>query len=214
LALIGEQVNELGLCRDQSSGGLVSNITGALKGLTVRGNQTNSSSPKPETQGEAFMTKNLRAQITIAAVALGCSVLSSQAESPVKLGELTCMVSEVDQKLLKTHVVLDCAYVDVNGNNAGNYQGQIDRTGLDIGNMKTEQFTWVVSTLGDPADTKIAGTYIGAAAGASVGAGAGGNYLAGGFDGKISLQPLSVESESGFGVSLAGQKLVLEQVAN
>jgi hypothetical protein len=106
--------------------------------------------------------------------------------------------------------VLDCAYIDVNGNNAGKYQGKIDRAGLDIGNMKTEQFTWVVSTLGDPADAKIAGTYIGAAAGASVGAGAGGNYLTGGFEGKISLQPLSAESKSGFGVSLAGQKLVLE----
>ena len=82
----------------------------------------------------------------------------------------------------------------------------------NVDNMETEKFTWVVSTLGDPADAKIAGTYIGAAAGASAGAGAGGNYLTGGFEGKISLHPFSVESKSGFGVSLAGQKLVLEEV--
>ena len=158
------------------------------------------------------MTQNLKAVIIMAGVAVGLTLSSAQAESPVKLGELTCMVGEVDKKLLKTHIVLDCTYVDVNGNNAGTYQGQIDRTGLDVGNMETEKFTWVVSTLGDPADAKIAGTYIGAAAGASAGAGAGGNYLTGGFEGKISLQPFSVESKSGFGVSLAGQKFVLEEV--
>ena len=158
------------------------------------------------------MSKNLNAVLAIASVTTVLAVSSAQAESAVKLGELNCMVSETDETLLQTHIVLDCTYVDVNGNNAGTYQGQIDRTGLDVGNMETEKFTWVVSTLGDPADAKIAGTYIGAAAGASAGAGAGGNYLTGGFEGKISLQPFSVESKSGFGVSLAGQKFVLEEV--
>ncbi|MGD9293409.1 MAG: DUF992 domain-containing protein [Roseobacter sp.] len=158
------------------------------------------------------MTKNLNAVLAIASVTTVLAVSSAQAESAVKLGELNCMVSETDETLLQTHIVLDCTYVDANGNNAGTYQGQIDRTGLDVGNMETEKFTWVVSTLGDPADAKIAGTYIGAAAGASAGAGAGGNYLTGGFQGKISLQPYSAETRSGFGVSLAGQKLVLEEV--
>ena len=158
------------------------------------------------------MTKNLNAVLAIASVTTVLAVSSAQAESAVKLGELNCMVSETDETLLQTHIVLDCTYVDANGINAGTYQGQIDRTGLDVGNMETEKFTWVVSTLGDPADAKIAGTYIGAAAGASAGAGAGGNYLTGGFQGKISLQPYSAETRSGFGVSLAGQKLVLEEV--
>jgi hypothetical protein len=158
------------------------------------------------------MSKNLNAVLAIASVTTVLAVSSAQAESAVKLGELNCMVSETDETLLQTHIVLDCTYVDANGNNAGTYQGQIDRTGLDVGNMETEKFTWVVSTLGDPADAKIAGTYIGAAAGASAGAGAGGNYLTGGFQGKISLQPYSAETRSGFGVSLAGQKLVLEEV--
>ena len=133
-----------------------------------------------------------------------------QANSPVKLGELNCQVSNYDDGILKTEIILACEYVDANGINAGDYKGTISRTGLDVGNIKTDQFTWIVSTLGDPADAKIAGTYIGATAGASAGAGAGGNYLTGGFEGKISLQPLSAESKSGFGVSLAGQKLVLE----
>ncbi len=160
-----------------------------------------------------MVTKH-KAAIMSVAVALGIPLASLHAGSPVKLGELKCMVTEVDKKPLKRQIVLDCAYVDVKGNNAGSYRATIARAGLGMGNMTTEQLTWLVSTLGDPSDAKIAGTYFGAAAGASVGAGLGGNYLTGGFEGKISLQPLSAEGKSGFGVSLSGQKLVLEEVEN
>ena len=152
---------------------------------------------------------------TIAAVTCAAVIsfaVTVTADSAVKLGELNCQVAEYDDGLLKTEITLDCSYIDANGNNAGAYKGKIDRTGVDVGNIKTEMFTWVVSTLGAPADAKIAGTYIGATGGASAGAGAAANYLTGGFEGKISLQPLSAESKSGFGVSLAGQKLLLEEV--
>lgn len=155
---------------------------------------------------------------TVIVVALVASVSAalvspSMAASPVKIGELTCKVSSEDDKLLQNSIVLACSYVDVGGNNAGLYDGTIERAGIDLGTIQSEQFTWVVSTLGDPADAKIAGTYFGATAGASAGAGAAGNYLTGGFDGKISLQPLSAETKSGFGVSLAGQKLVLKSAS-
>ena len=154
---------------------------------------------------------------TVTAIALSATVAlvtPGIAASPVKLGELACEVSSEDDKLLRNSIVLACSYIDVGGNNAGSYKGTIERAGLDIGTIKSEQFTWIVSTLGDPADAKIAGTYVGATAGASAGAGAAGNYLTGGFDGKISLQPLSAETKSGIGISLAGQKLVLEEVGS
>lgn len=158
------------------------------------------------------MTKKLSAAFVASILAAGATTLPANAETPVKLGEMNCQVTEYDDKILSTDIVLACSYVDVNGNNAGNYKGTIGRTGLDIGNIKTEKFVWIVSTVGDPEDAKVAGTYIGATAGASAGAGAGANYLTGGFQGKISLQPLSAETKSGFGLSLSGQKLVLEEV--
>ena len=134
------------------------------------------------------------------------------ATSPIKLVELNCEVSSEDGKLLSNSVILACSYIDVGGDNAGSYAGTIERAGLDIGTIKSEQFTWIISTMGDLGDAKIAGTYFGATAGASAGAGAAGNYLTGGFEGKISLQPLSAESKSGIGISLAGQMLVLEEI--
>lgn len=165
-------------------------------------------------QMEQTMVKRTNLTMAAAFLATVIATVSAQAASPVKLGQLNCRVADSGGSLLRKEIVLDCTYIDVNGNNAGTYKGTIGRTGLNIGNIKTEQFTWIVGTVGDPGDAKIAGTYIGAAAGASAGAGAGANYLTGGFQGKISLQPLSAESKSGFGVSLAGQKLVLEEVGS
>ena len=128
------------------------------------------------------------------------------------MGELKCTVDETNKSLFKTHMVMACDYVDVNGNNAGKYEASVNRTGLKVGWAKTKEMAWIVTTLGDETDVKIAGTYVGANAGASVGAGAGANYLVGGFNGKISLQPWSVEGKSGVGLELGGQKLELKEL--
>ena len=155
------------------------------------------------------MTNKISSAIAVLSVVAGFAVSPALAASPVKLGQLDCVVNSTEKKLFKSEVVLDCTYADVNGNNAGSYKGSIDRTGLDIGNIKTTQFSWVVSTAGDEKNVKLDGTYVGAQAGASVGEGAGANWLTGGFNGKISLQPWSAEGKTGIGVALGSQKLVL-----
>jgi hypothetical protein len=156
------------------------------------------------------MSKNVSSAVGLVAIAASLAFFPAQAASPVKVGQLECAVSDTDKKLFSTHLVLACKYIDANGNNAGSYQGSIHRTGLDIGNIKTTQFTWIVGTAGDPANVKLDGSYIGAEAGASAGAGAGANYLTGGFNDEISLQPYSVEGKSGIGLAIGGQKLVLK----
>ena len=145
----------------------------------------------------------------VTASLVACSP-SPEAAQPVKLGKLDCVADNVDKKLFKSHIVLACDFVDVNGNNAGLYKATINRAGLDVGNIETNKITWIVGTVGDPKNTKLDGSYGGAAVGASVVKGAGANWLIGGFNGKISLQPYSVEGKSGLGFSLGGQKLVLK----
>lgn len=158
------------------------------------------------------MSLNLIKAVSIAAIAASMAFSAAHAASPVKAGELDCTVSGTDKTLFQTHLVLACSYVDVNGNNAGNYQAEINRTGLKLGTQKSTDITWVVFTLGDPDKVTLDGVYVGASAGASVGAGGGANYLTGGFDGKISLQPWSVEGKTGFGIDLSGQKMEIRSV--
>jgi hypothetical protein len=147
-------------------------------------------------------------------IAASLAVVPAQAASPVKVGELDCSVSDVDKKLFETHLVLDCSFIDSDGKKAGAYQATIDRKGLAVGNIKATEFKWIVGTLGDSENVKLDGTYVGAEVGVSVGAGGGANYLTGGFNGKLSLQPYSGEGKSGFGLDLGGQSLVLKGVSS
>lgn len=158
------------------------------------------------------MSRKVSSTIVLMGIAASLAVVPAHAASPVKVGELDCNVSDVDKTLFATHLVLDCFFTDSNGKKAGTYQATIDRKGLAVGSIKATQFAWIVGTLGDPANVKLDGTYVGAEAGVSVGAGGGANYLTGGFNDKLSLQPYSGEGKSGFGLDLGGQKLVLKGV--
>lgn len=135
------------------------------------------------------------------------------AQSPAKIGILDCVVSDADKSLFTTHLVLRCAFTTSDGGAKRNYQATIDRTGLSLGNIATTKFSWIVATVGSAENVKLDGTYIGAQAGVSAGAGLGGNYLTGGFNKKISLQPYSAEGKQGFGLQLGGQSLQLKEIA-
>jgi hypothetical protein len=135
------------------------------------------------------------------------------AASPVRLGVLECVVSDENKTLIKTKIVLKCEFTGVEGGAKRNYEGTIDRIGLAIGNIGSKKLFWIVGTLGDPKNVKLDGTYIGGAAGVSAGAGAGVNYLTGGFNKKISLQPYSVQGRKGLGAELGGQSLQLKEIA-
>jgi len=154
----------------------------------------------------SMKTSSAIAMMTFAAGLTASPVL---AETPAKIGDLSCSVDSVDKKLFKSEIVLDCTYNDANGNPVDMYRGSINRTGLDIGNMKTTSFGWIVARVGDVSDVNLEGTYVGAQVGASVGAGGGANWMTGGINDSISLQPWSGEGKSGLGVELGGQKLKL-----
>ncbi len=141
-------------------------------------------------------------------MALG--VTSSYADDPVQLGELDCKVVSKDKKLFETILELDCTFTSANSSEKTGYEGSVDREGITLGDISSANLSWIVATVGNPDNVKLDGTYLGADAGVSVGAGVGANYLVGGFNKKISLQPVAVENDTGFGLSLAGQKVILK----
>ena len=85
------------------------------------------------------------------------------------------------------------------------YEGQIKKYGLDIGMTNDARLTWVVLA---PTDLPVnqgalMGQYVGVAADASVGVGGGANVLIGGSNNTVSLQPLSVQGQTGLNAALA-----------
>jgi hypothetical protein len=148
---------------------------------------------------------------SIAAAALFILAGASQpfAESAVKAGQLDCVVLGENEQIFKDTITLSCTYSELNSEKKSRYDGRIDRTGLSLGDITSKNLTWIVATIGSPENVRLDGTYLGADAGVSLGQGAGADYLVGGFNKKISLQPYALEGDSGFGLSLSGQKLTL-----
>lgn len=92
------------------------------------------------------------------------------------------------------------------------YVGTLERTGLDIGVSDQASMLWgVLATSPTLDDGALAGTYVGFTSGFALGPGFSANVLAAKDPAQqVTLQPLSVSSDSGLSLSIAGATLILE----
>jgi hypothetical protein len=129
---------------------------------------------------------------------------STASDGGIAIGVLTCGVKGGPSFIVGSRRELRCVFHDYSGDRGDRYGGQIQKLGLDVGIMGNAQLNWTVLALvhtSGPA--ALAGRYAGIGAGATVGVGAGANLLIGGSLNTISLQPLSVQGQTGFNASLA-----------
>jgi hypothetical protein len=141
----------------------------------------------------------------IVSVACGVTAASAaSAQAQIAAGELTCGVKGGFSFVIGSTRELRCIF-RVNPNDEGErYEGQIKKYGLDIGVTDNAILTWTVLAPGRGiAAGALSGKYVGVAADAAVGAGGGANVLVGGSDNTISLQPFSVQGQTGLNAALA-----------
>jgi len=82
------------------------------------------------------------------------------------------------------------------------YDGNIAKVGIDIGYTKGGVLIWsVIAPSSDLKQGALEGGYGGVTAGATIVVGGSANVLLGGFDKSISLQPLSIEGNTGLNVA-------------
>lgn len=148
----------------------------------------------------------------VAASALSLMLLAApgtQAREGVRVGVLTCQVEGGPGFIFGSSKELRCRYEGSNGK-AERYEGEINKFGIDIGVTGPATMTWaVVAPSDDVGRGALEGNYVGASAGASAGVGGGANLLVGGSNDTISLQPLSVQGNTGVNAALAVAELVL-----
>jgi len=89
------------------------------------------------------------------------------------------------------------------------YVGSISKFGLDVGATSGGEMVWAVFAPSSRRFGALAGNYIGATAEATVGAGLGANALVGGSNRTITLQPLSVQGQTGLNVAGGVAELTL-----
>jgi len=139
------------------------------------------------------------------AAALAMSALATSpapAQDATQVGTLTCDVSAGVGMILTQRQTMNCGFSPANGGPVDPYVGRIDQFGIALGAVQQGQLVWgvIAPASGFPRGA-LAGTYTGVGAQATAGAGVGANVLVGGTGRAFSLQPVSIQGQTGLNIA-------------
>lgn len=155
------------------------------------------------------MSRTAFAAALLAAATLAATVTSpASAQDRVQAGELDCSLSSSVGLLVTSQRNVSCFFHGGNGTQAA-YVGTLTRIGLDVGVTSGGKMVWTVFLNTDSYNGTLAGSYVGATAEAAVALGLGANVLIGGNNDSVALQPLSVQSTTGFNIAAGVSQLNL-----
>lgn len=156
------------------------------------------------------MPRKLAVAVSALGFVAGALTLGTPAQAQaVKAGVLTCNVSSGFGFVFGSSKSVNCNFSPVGGP-PQHYVGSIDKFGVDIGYTAGGVLVWtVLAPSTSPAPGSLAGAYGGATASATAGVGVGANVLVGGSGNSISLQPLSIEGNTGLNVAAGVAALTL-----
>ena len=143
--------------------------------------------------------------LVIGALGIAAGVLAhgtpAQAQSGVRVGTLSCNVASGWGFVFGSSKALRCTLTPGPGR-PEHYYGTISKFGVDIGYTQGGVLVWAVfAPTTNLTPGALAGDFAGVTASATVGVGAGANVLIGGSNRTISLQPLSIEGNTGLNVA-------------
>jgi hypothetical protein len=156
----------------------------------------------------SILHRSILGAVGAAGLALVASA-PAHAQSGIRVGVLTCNVASGWGLVFGSSKEVNCTF-SRDGRDLAHYQGHIDKFGVDLGYTAGGVMVWAVfAPTSGPPPGSLDGTYGGVTASATAGVGVGANLLIGGSDRSISLQPLSVEGNTGLNVAggIAGLRL-------
>jgi len=143
------------------------------------------------------------ASLLASAVLVGTNAATAQ--EGVEIGILDCVIDGGTGFIIGSTKDISCTFKPADTTfQPEPYFGVVRKYGLDIGTTGQTFMQWMVVT---PVANKyvagsLAGDYVGASAGVSVGVGAGANLLVGGSERAFTLQPISIEAQTGVNIAL------------
>lgn len=159
----------------------------------------------------------MKKTIIAAAALLAMSAAPALAQSRVELGVLDCLIEGGAGFIVGSSKEISCTFKPADDQRPPeNYFGVVNKFGLDVGVTNATLMQWLVlaPTSDAYAPGALAGDYVGASADASVGVGGGANVLAGGSNKTFTLQPVSVQAQTGLNLAVGVSQFQLRSVAN
>lgn len=145
----------------------------------------------------------------VAALAMVLAGSGSAMAAKGQAGTLTCKGGAGVGLILGSKKHYDCVFKPTKGPSEA-YEGSVTQLGLDLGFTSKVTIVWAVfSSSNEFTPRALVGDYVGASADASIGVGVGTKVLVGGSKNTISLQPLSVQGQTGLNVAIGVADLSL-----
>ncbi|MBZ9795058.1 DUF992 domain-containing protein [Mesorhizobium sp. ES1-4] len=157
---------------------------------------------------------------TAIAAAMIATTLAGTAEAQdqgIELGTLECAISGGTGFIFGSSKDLSCTFTSADKTFAPEaYFGAVNKYGLDIGTTKQAVMRWLVLTplKNIYAPGALAGDYIGASAEVTAAVGAGANLLVGGTSQAFTLQPLSLQTQTGINLAIGVSQFQLRSIEN
>ncbi len=153
---------------------------------------------------------NIRAILCAASLAvLAASAQTAVAQQGVKVGVLRCEVSAGLGLIITSSKEMRCVFTSARGHREP-YYGTIRKFGLDIGATDRGTLAWdVFAPTAGSRRGALAGDYAGVDASATIGAGVGANALVGGSGRSFTLQPLSIQTQTGLALAAGVASMTL-----
>ena len=152
--------------------------------------------------------------LSIAIVSLAASFASANAmpQPQFRAGILQCEGGQNVGFVVGSTASLQCVF-ESEGHRPEPYIATVKRIGVDLGITDQTKLSWAVSAPTDSVGRgDLAGNYGGVGANASVGVGFGGNFLVGGPANSFTLQPISLQGQTGLNVAAGIASIELEPV--
>jgi hypothetical protein len=136
--------------------------------------------------------------------------MAPSANAATRIGTLECNVGPGVGLVITSSRALACLFRS--RHRSERYVGTVRRFGLDIGVTGRGRLVWGVFAATRPGAGALAGDYAGASASISAGVGVGANALVGGADNAFTLQPISVEVQTGANIAAGVGAMQLDWV--
>lgn len=155
----------------------------------------------------------VHAAFAVALAGLAVSA-TTPARADVEAGMLTCKSAQNGSYVVVSMRAFDCSFTPTVGGPVQHYSASVQRFGAQIGFDNNVTLAWAVfAATAHVGQGSLAGAYGGVSAGAAVGVGAAANGLYGGLNNSFTLQPLSVEGQTGLNVIATVTGLQLQSAA-
>ena len=161
----------------------------------------------------------MKKTIATALFALAAGAASSAlAQQPgVELGVLECQIEGGVGLIISSSKDMRCDFQPSDATFAPEpYFGAVNKFGIDIGVTEATTMSWLVLAPSSNiyAPGALAGDYVGASAEASAGIGGGANLLIGGTGTNFTLQPLSLQTQTGLNIAVGVTQFQLRSSSN